>query len=102
MYLLSETLPKINQITGQIRIQLLKAVIVLVLESAKSLEVYKADPEIKDEWSQCIVKRFDELYDWLNKWFNKNAGECFGKMCYKGSFIKSLVEIEIKVNTYNN
>ena len=98
MYLLLETLPKINHITVPIRIQLLKAVIMLVLESAKSLEVYEADPEIKDAWSHYIVKRFDELHDQLNMWFNKNAGQYFGQLSCTGWSTK---KHEINVNKHN-
>ena len=100
MYLLSETFLKINQ-TKMNRIQLLKAVIVLVLESAKSLEVYKADPEIKVVWSQYIVKRFDELHDDLKRWFNKNAEQSFGQTSSRW-FSNNRVAHEIEVNVTSN
>lgn len=96
LYLLNEVLIKLKYVE-QVRLQLLKEVILLFLRSASNLKDFKSsegNDDFNTNLSTCLSEAFEECHVSLKKCLNACIGTSFG---YKWHFTKAGVQKEIEV-----
>ena len=98
MCLFSDALPKILS-TVSVRIQFLKEIIILVLESIKSLQLHGPNIDSHNQ-NKFIFGKLDKVYNKLSEWFLKHAGSSFGRADDRYYFDKDSTVKEIEVLTY--
>ena len=95
MYLLSVSNCKIelrDLVITELRIDLLKRIIILILESVKLLQISETDTV---DLNQFISNKMAELHDVLKEWISKNAGDTFGNSDRYFSKYFATKEIEV-------